>query len=93
MDAAAAEAADWVGRQYKPNPQELPEHAAQGGPADVDEANEQRRLKKVVQAKGEEASARAQADALQAQGNAAAQLAAKHDLAALRRKKTDEMST
>lgn len=92
-DAAAAEAADWAGRQYKPNPQELPEHAAQGGPADVGEANEQRRLKKVVQAKGEEASARAQADALQAQGNAAAQLAAKHDLAALRRKKTDEMST
>jgi hypothetical protein len=92
-DAAAAEATDWAGRQYKPNPQELPEHAAQGGPADVGEANEQRRLKKVVQAKGEEASARAQADALQAQGNAAAQLAAKHDLAALRRKKTDEMST
>ncbi|WP_260675334.1 PLxRFG domain-containing protein [Comamonas aquatica] len=92
-DAAAAEATDWAGRQYKPNPQELPEHAAQGGPADVGEANEQRRLKKVVQAKGEEASARSQADALQAQGNAAAQLAAKHDLAALRRKKTDEMST
>ncbi len=92
-DAAAAEATDWAGRQYKPNPQELPEHAAQGGPADVGEANEQRRLKKVVQAKGAEASARAQADALQEQGNAAAQLAAKHDLAALRRKKTDEMST
>lgn len=36
---------------------------------------------------------RAQADALQERGNAAAQLAAKHKLAALRRKKTDEMST
>ncbi len=92
-DAAAAEAADWVGRQYKPNPKELPEHAAQGGPADVGEANEQRRLKRLVQAKGKEASARAQADALQEQGNAAAQLAAKHDMAALRRKKTDELST
>jgi len=91
-DAAAAEAADWAGRQYKPNPQELPEHAAQGGPADVGEANEQRRLKKVVAAKGNEASARAQANALQEQGNAAAQLAAKHDMKALRRKKTDELS-
>lgn len=92
-DAAAAEAADWVGRQYKPNPKELPEHAAQGGPADVGEANEQRRLKKLVKAKGKEASARAQADALQEQGNTAAQLAAKHDMVALRRKKTDELSS
>lgn len=79
---AEARAADWAGRQYRPNPTELPEHAAKGGPADIQEANEQRRLKNIQQAQQEAAAARAQVDQVEGEGNAQAQLAAQQDRAA-----------
>ena len=79
---AEARAADWAGRQYRPNPTELPEHAANGGPADIQEANEQRRLKSIQQAQQEAAAARAQVDQVEGEGNAQAQLAAQQDRAA-----------
>lgn len=79
---ADARAADWAGRQYRPNPTELPEHAAKGGPADIQEANEQRRLKNIQQAQQEAAAARAQVDQVEGEGNAQAQLAAQQDRAA-----------
>ncbi|WP_052095265.1 PLxRFG domain-containing protein [Comamonas thiooxydans] len=79
---AEARAADWAGRQYRPNPTELPEHAANGGPADIQEANEQRRLKNIQQAQQEAAAARAQVDQVEGEGNAQAQLAAQQDRAA-----------
>nr|WP_279088094.1 PLxRFG domain-containing protein [Comamonas thiooxydans] len=79
---AEARAADWAGRQYLPNPTELPEHAAKGGPADIQEANEQRRLKNIQQAQQEAAAARAQVDQVEGEGNAQAQLAAQQDRAA-----------
>ena len=78
---AEARAADWAGRQYRPNPTELPEHAAKGGPADIQEANEQRRLKNIQQAQQEAAAARAQVDQVEGEGNAQAQLAAQQDRA------------
>lgn len=76
-DAADAEARDWASRTYKANGKDLPKYAAQGGPADVGEANEQRRLKAIADAKGRAAAARAEAQALRDQGNAQAQQAAK----------------
>lgn len=76
-EAADAEARDWASRTYKANGKDLPEYAAQGGPADVGEANEQRRLKAIADAKGRAAAARAEAQALRDQGNAQAQQAAK----------------
>lgn len=79
---AEARAADWAGRQYRPNPTELPEHAANGGPADIQEANEQRRLKNIQQAQQEAAAARAQVDQVEGEGNVQAQLAAQQDRAA-----------
>lgn len=79
---AEARAADWAGRQYRPNPTELPEHASKGGPADIQEANEQRRLKNIQQAQQEAAAARAQVDQVEGEGNAQAQLAAQQDRAA-----------
>ncbi|WP_087864809.1 PLxRFG domain-containing protein [Comamonas thiooxydans] len=79
---ADARAADWAGRQYRPNPTELPEHAAKGGPADIQEANEQRRLKNIQQAQQEAAAAREQVDQVEGEGNAQAQLAAQQDRAA-----------
>lgn len=79
---AEARAADWSGRQYRPNPTELPEHAAKGGPVDIQEANEQRRLKNIQQAQQEAAAARAQVDQVEGEGNAQAQLAAQQDRAA-----------
>lgn len=79
---ADARAADWAGREYRPNPTELPEHAANGGPADIQEANEQRRLKNIQQAQQEAAAARAQVDQVEGEGNAQAQLAAQQDRAA-----------
>ncbi|WP_167009250.1 PLxRFG domain-containing protein [Comamonas sp. Tr-654] len=79
---AEARAADWAGRQYRTNPTELPEHAAKGGPADIQEANEQRRLKNIQQAQQEAAAARAQLDQVESEGNAQAQLAALEDRAA-----------
>lgn len=79
---AEARAADWAGRQYRPNRTELPEHAAKGGPADIQEANEQRRLKNIQQAQQEAAAARAQVDQVEGEGNAQAQLAAQQDRAA-----------
>lgn len=79
---AEARAADWAGRQYRPNPTELPEHAAKGGPADIQEANEQRRLKNIQQAQQEAAAARAEVDQVEGEGNAQAQLAAQQDRAA-----------
>ncbi|MPT10941.1 PLxRFG domain-containing protein [Comamonas sp.] len=79
---ADARAADWAGRQYRPNATELPEHAAKGGPADIQEANEQRRLKNIQQAQQEAAAARAQVDQVEGEGNAQAQLAAQQDRAA-----------
>lgn len=79
---AEARAADWAGRQYRPNPTELPEHAAKGGPADIQEANEQRRLKNIQQAHQDAAAARAQVDQVEGEGNAQAQLAAQKDRAA-----------
>ncbi|UUC95582.1 PLxRFG domain-containing protein [Comamonas sp. C11] len=79
---AEARAADWAGRQYRPNPTELPEHVAKGGPADIQEANEQRRLKNIQQAQQEAAAARAQVDQVEGEGNAQAQLAAQQDRAA-----------
>lgn len=79
---AEARAADWAGRQYRPNPTELPEHAAKGGAADIQEANEQRRLKNIQQAQQEAAAARAQVDQVEGEGNAQAQLAAQQDRAA-----------
>ncbi|WP_155496348.1 PLxRFG domain-containing protein, partial [Comamonas testosteroni] len=78
---AEARAADWAGRQYRPNPTELPEHAVKGGPADIQEANEQRRLKNIQQAQQEAAAARAQVDQVEGEGNAQAQLAAQQDRA------------
>ncbi|WP_159917913.1 PLxRFG domain-containing protein [Pantoea sp. 18069] len=81
-DAAEARAADWAGREYRPNPMELPAHAAQGGPVDIQEANEQRRLKSINQAQQEAAAARDQAQQLENEGNAQAQLAAQQDRAA-----------
>ena len=90
---ADAQARDWASRNYKPNAKPLPEHAAQGGAADVGEANEQRRIKAIGEAKGRAKAARDEQLAIQEQGNAAAALAAKHDLKALRRKKTDDLST
>lgn len=92
-DAADAQARDWASRNYKPNAKPLPEHAAQGGAADVSEANEQRRIKAIGEAKGRSKAARDELQAIQDQGNADAALAAKHDTKALRRKKTDELST
>ncbi|WP_315128084.1 PLxRFG domain-containing protein [Comamonas antarctica] len=80
-DAAEARAADWSGREYLPNPTELPGHAAQGGPVDIQEANEQRRLKNMQQAQQEAAAARGQAQQLENEGNAQAQLAAQEDRA------------
>ncbi|WP_210135852.1 hypothetical protein, partial [Staphylococcus sp. GDX8P80P] len=65
---ADARAADWAGREYRPNPTELPEHAANGGPADIQEANEQRRLKNIQQAQQEAAAARAQVDQVEGEG-------------------------
>lgn len=76
-EAADAEARDWASRTYKANGKDLPEYAAQGGPADVGEANEQRRLKAIADAKGRAAAARAEAQALRDQGNADAAVAAK----------------
>ena len=97
LDSEAAEAdamaRDWASRNYKPNAKPLPEHAAQGGAADVSEANEQRRIKAIGEAKGRSKAARDELQAIQDQGNADAALAAKHDTKALRRKKTDELST
>ncbi|WP_155496420.1 PLxRFG domain-containing protein, partial [Comamonas testosteroni] len=78
---AEARAADWAGRLYRPNPTELPEHAAKGGPVDIQEANEQRRLKNIQQAQQEAAAARAQVDQVEGEGNAQAQLAAQQDRA------------
>ena len=78
-DAAEARAADWAGREYRPNPTELPVHAAQGGPVDIQEANEQRRLKSMQQAQQEAAEARDLAQQLENDGNAQAQLAALED--------------
>ncbi|MEG2469128.1 MAG: PLxRFG domain-containing protein [Comamonas sp.] len=92
-DAADAQARDWASRNYKPNAKPLPEHAAQGGAADVSEANEQRRIKAIGEAKGRSKAARDELQAIQDKGNADAALAAKHDTKALRRKKTDELST
>ncbi len=92
-DAADAQARDWASRNYKPNAKPLPEHAAQGGAADVSEANEQRRIKAIGEAKGRSKAARDELQAIQDQGNADAALAAKHDTKSLRRKKTDELST
>lgn len=97
LDREAAEAdamaRDWASRNYKPNAKPLPEHAAQGGAADVSEANEQRRVKAIGEAKGRSKAARDELQAIQDQGNADAALAAKHDTKALRRKKTEELST
>lgn len=81
-DAADALAANWAGREYRPNSTELPEHAAQGGPVDIQEANEQRRLKSMHRAQQEAAAARGQVQQLENEGNAQAQLAAQHDRAA-----------
>jgi len=92
-DAADAEARDWASRKYKPNTKPLPMHAAQGGAADVGEANEQRRIKAIGDAKGRAKAARDEQQVIQEQGNAAATLAAKHDTQALRRMKTEDMST
>lgn len=72
---ADARAADWSGREYWPNSTPLPQYEATGGPVDVQEANEQRRLKAVMDARAAAASARAEADALFQQGNVEAQLA------------------
>lgn len=74
---AQARAADWSSREYKPNSKPLPKYEAAGGPVDVQEANEQRRLKEVVSAKTAASNARAQAETLRQQGNVQAQLAAK----------------
>ncbi|QXW17422.1 PLxRFG domain-containing protein [Comamonas aquatica] len=76
-DAADAEARDWASRTYKANGKDLPKYAAQGGPADVGEANEQRRLKAIADAKGRAAAARTEAQALRDQGNADAAAASK----------------
>ena len=76
-EAADAEARDWASRTYKANGKDLPEYAAQGGPADVGEANEQRRLKAIADAKGRAAAARTEAQALRDQGNADAAAASK----------------
>ena len=95
-EAADAEVRDWASRSYKPNAKELPAHAAKGGPADVGEANEQRRLKAIADAKGRAVAARAEAQALRDQGNAQAQQAAKApsvaDLAAISRKQIPDMT-
>ena len=72
---ADARAADWSGREYWPNSTPLPQYEAAGGPVDVQEANEQRRLKAVMDARAAAASARAEAEALFQQGNVEAQLA------------------
>lgn len=74
---AEARAADWSGRDYKPNSKPLPKYEAAGGPTDVQEANEQRRLKEVVNAKAAASKAREQAETLRQQGNVEAQQAAK----------------
>ena len=76
-ESADAEARDWASRTYKANGKDLPKYAAQGGPADVGEANEQRRLKAIADAKGRAVAARAEAQALRDQGNADAAVAAK----------------
>lgn len=76
-DAADAEARDWASRTYKANGKDLPKYDAQGGPADVGEANEQRRLKAIADAKGRAAAARTEAQALRDQGNADAAAASK----------------
>ena len=100
-DAAEAAAADWGSRDYKPNGMPLPEYEAKGGPADVGEANEQRRLKAILEAKGQAAKANAQAEALIEQGNAEAAMAAQADkaeklsvaqLAAISRKQIPDMT-
>lgn len=72
---AEARAADWTRREYWPNNTPLPQYEAAGGPVDVQEANEQRRLKAVMDARAAAASARAAAEALLQQGNIEAQLA------------------
>ena len=74
---AQARAADWSSREYKPNSKPLPKYEAAGGPADVQEANEQRRLKEIAGAKTAASSARAQAETLRQQGNVQAQQAGK----------------
>lgn len=93
---ADAQARDWASRTYKHNPKPLPEHEAKGGPADVGEANEQRRLKAIADAKQRAAEARAEITRLQEQGNTQAQLAAKApsvaDLAAISRKQIPDMT-
>ena len=74
---AQARAADWSSREYKPNSKPLPKYEAVGGPVDVQEANEQRRLKEIAGAKTAASSARAQAETLRQQGNVQAQQAGK----------------
>lgn len=76
---ADAEASDWSARVYKPNAKGLPSYEAAGGPADVQEANEQRRLKAIADAKGRAVAARAEAEALRNEANAVAQVAGKAD--------------
>ncbi|WP_287914171.1 PLxRFG domain-containing protein [Comamonas sp.] len=75
--AADAEARDWATREYKHNAKPLPAHEAKGGPGDVGEANEQRRLKAISDAQGRAATARAEITQLQEQANADAALAGK----------------
>jgi hypothetical protein len=74
---AQTRAADWSSREYKPNSKPLPKYEAVGGPVDVQEANEQRRLKEIAGAKTAASSARAQAETLRQQGNVQAQQAGK----------------
>lgn len=79
--AADAEARDWATREYKHNAKPLPAHEAKGGPGDVGEANEQRRLKAISDAQGRAATARAEITQLQEQANADAALAGKSSTA------------
>ncbi|MEQ6437219.1 PLxRFG domain-containing protein [Comamonas sp. w2-DMI] len=76
-DGADLTAQDWAQREYRPNSKALPEQAAKGGPADVQEANEQRRLQRMASAQQEAGAAREQAQALMDQANEAAQFASK----------------
>lgn len=77
IELAQAQLQDWSSRKYQPNRKALPEYEAQGGPADVSEANEQRRLKAMADAQGRIAAARAEIEEIIEQANASSAVAAK----------------
>lgn len=91
--AADAEVRDWVSREYKQNAKPLPSHEAKGGPGDVSEANEQRRLKAISDAQGRAIAARAEIIQLQEQANAGAAFAGKSSPAFKKGAKTDGTQT